>query len=134
MSSARETDTRVRGATTNEAAIGGVQILRKFDVFIDEGDVCDVSLETVPERPEIVDNVCVGSTVTFDVFDEGVVRDVIVETVLFARVGSTKSLVFDEGVFRDVSVETVFIARVGPTKSLVKVEKKGINLRLCKDT
>ena len=109
--------------------------MKKFDVFIDEGDVCDVSLETVPERPEIVDNVCVGSTVTFDVFDEGVVRDVIVETVLFARVGSTKSLVFDEGVFRDVSVETVFIARVGPTKSLdVKVEKKGINLRLCKDT
>ena len=137
MSSARESETRARGATTNEAAVGGDQKSKLFD---DEG--CEMarifrgmSLESILERPEIVDNVCVGSTVTIDVFDEGVFRDVIVESVLFARVGSTKSLVFDEGVFRDVSVETVFIARVGPTKSLdVKVEKKGINLRLCKDT
>ena len=73
--------------------------MKKFDVFIDEGDVCD-------------------------------------ETVLFARVGSTETFdVFDEGIVRDVIVETIFTARVGSTKSLdVKVEKKGINLRLCKDT
>ena len=50
-------------------------------------------------------------------------------------VGSTESIdVFDEGIFRDMIVETVFIAWVGSTKLLVKVEKKGINLRLCKDT
>ena len=68
----------------------------------------------------------------FDVFDEG---DVCDETVLFARVGSTETFdVFDEGIVRDVIVETIFTARVGSTKSLdVKVEK-GINLRLCKDT
>ena len=89
MSSARETDTRARGATTNEAAVGGVQTSKKVDVFIDEGDVCDVSLETVPERPEIVDNVCVGSTVTFDVFYEGVVRDVSLD-VVGARAGDAR--------------------------------------------
>ena len=89
MSSARESETRARGATANEAAVGGVQNSRKFDVFIDEGDVCDVSLETVPERPEIVDNVCVGSTVTFDVFYEGVVRDVSLD-VVGARVGDAR--------------------------------------------
>ena len=129
MSSARETETRARGATTNETAVGGDQKSRKFDVFI-------VSLETVLERLEIVDNVGVGSTETFDVFDEGVVHDVIVETVFFARVGSTETFdVFDEGIVRDVIVETIFTARVGSTKSLdVKVEKKGINLRLCEDT
>ena len=78
-----------------------------------------MSLETILERPEIVDNVSVGSTETF-VSDEG----------------------FEIGVICEVSVETVFIARVASTKSLdAKVEDmkmsgvlKGINLRLCKDT
>ena len=93
--------------------------MRKFDVFIDEGDVCDASLETVLERLEIVDNVGVGSTETFvsdEGFEIGVICEVSMETVFIARVASTKSHVFDEGVFRDVIVETVFIAWVGPTK------------------
>ena len=37
-------------AMDNEAAGGGDQISKKFDVFIDEGDVCDVSLDVVGAR------------------------------------------------------------------------------------
>ena len=56
MSSARETETRARGATTNKATTGGDQKL--FDEGCEMARIFrGMSLETILERLEIIGNV-----------------------------------------------------------------------------